>query len=194
MKKIIKKTKLDPSAQPLPALPAPKPVLFLPTGRGATSIGALILVLVTLTSLVACILFYLKTSQTINYTAFAGDELQIVNHRMSNLQSKINNFEKTRQTNAGKVVSCSSEAVSGDKNGDARLVCATAGGDEKVLLDSIRTTFGVKDNAYAPVRAAYLASGGSAVYIISGVKGSTDAYHVWTYDLTSGATADLAAQ
>jgi hypothetical protein len=194
MKKAIKKTKLLLSPQSVPALPAPKQALSLPVGRGVASIGALILVLVTLTSLAACVLFYLKTSQAINYTALAGDELQMVNHRMSNLQSKINISEKTHQVSAGKIVSCAAESISGDKNGDSQLVCMTAGGDKKLLLESIRATFSVKDNIFAPIRAAYLASGGSTVYIISGVKDDPAAYHIWTYDLTSGATADLAAQ
>jgi hypothetical protein len=194
MRKATKKTKLALEVQPISALPAPKSVLFLPIGRGASGIGALILVLVTLTSLAACVLFYLRTSQAISYTVFAGDELQIANHRMGNLQNRMNVFEKTLQSTAGKIVTCDAEAIPADKNGDARLVCATAGGDKKVLLTSIRTAFKVNDNAYAPVVSAYLASGGSTVYIISGVKGNADAYHVWTYDLTSGATADLSGK
>ncbi len=194
MKKVVKKVKLLAKVNEPAALPAAKTVLSLPEGRGGFTMGALILVLVTLVSLAASVLFYFKTTQAVRYTAYAGNQLQTVNHRMSGLQSKINLYEKNRTDAAGKISSCNAENISGDKNGDAKLVCTTADGSKKVILESIRTSFEVKDKVYAPIIAAYLASSGSTVYVISGVKGNETAFHVWTYDLTTGKTADLATR
>jgi hypothetical protein len=193
MKKAAKKAKAYalPAATPIPALPPGKKpaILFLP--RGGFSLGALILVLVTVVSLAASALFYLKTLQAIRYSGMAGDRVQSAARQMNDLENKLNAYENGKRATDGQVVSCAAQPIAGDKTGDAALVCTTGDGGSKTILTSIRAAFNVKTGVYAPVVSAFLGSGGSTVYIVSGVKGNATAYHVWTYDLTSGKTADI---
>ncbi len=149
-----------------------------------------------MSSLAASALFYLKTVQAVRYTDYAMTQLDAAGAKIADLQGKLGALEKAQGgygDELGMPTACSAEPISGNKDGDARLVCQNADGSSVTVDQSIRALLPVKAKDYAPVIAAFLEDP-LHVVIITGLERDATAYHVWVHDTDTGETNALLAR